>query len=341
MRRIVLHIDCLTLRGFARSRAAAVSAGLRAELQSLLAADPAVDAMLAHQSARVLQAGEVRVTQGEDSSSSRTRYRRPNRARAQAMSERSPANAAKIGSGSAFAMLQRKCACGGKASQVSGDCSDCQRKKTLGIQKKVAVGTTDDPLEHEADRAAERVLSMPASAAAPHAHALTPVHSYPPSESAPAPVAQAASPAALAASGQPAATTGEPQSQAPSEAELDHGGSPLEPGLRGFFEQRYERDLSEVRIHVGGQAESWNDRLTAHAFTYGSHIWLGRGQRPRADFLLAHELAHVIQQRQPQVLRSPKLNEDIDGKPSLSEVRPHRAATASRHTVLGTARRGE
>lgn len=65
MRRIVLHIDCLTLRGFARSRAAAVSAGLRAELQSLLAADPAVDAMLAHQSARVLQAGEVRVTQGE------------------------------------------------------------------------------------------------------------------------------------------------------------------------------------------------------------------------------------------------------------------------------------
>ena len=133
------------------------------------------------------------------------------------MSERSPASAAKLGSGSAFSMLQRKCACGGKASQVSGDCSDCQRKKALGIQKKVAVGTTDDPLEHEADRAAERVLSMPVSAAAPHAHALTPVHAHPPSESTPAPVAQAASPTAIAASGQPAAMTGEPQSQTPSE----------------------------------------------------------------------------------------------------------------------------
>ena len=58
----LLHIDRLALRGFARSDAAAVSAGMRAELESLLAANPAVDALLAHRSSRVLRAGEVRVT---------------------------------------------------------------------------------------------------------------------------------------------------------------------------------------------------------------------------------------------------------------------------------------
>jgi hypothetical protein len=51
------------------------------------------------------------------------------------------------------------------------------------------------------------------------------------------------------------------------------------------------------------KAELYSDRLSAHAFTYGNHIWLGRDHQPQPGFLLAHELAHVVQQKQPPTLK--------------------------------------
>jgi hypothetical protein len=56
-------------------------------------------------------------------------------------------------------MLQRG-ACGRSASPLTGECPSCQSSKKL--QKKMRVGGTDDPLEHEADRLAERALALPA-----------------------------------------------------------------------------------------------------------------------------------------------------------------------------------
>jgi hypothetical protein len=64
MKRVVLHIDRLLLRGFARSDVAAVSAGMRSELQSLLSDDAAVAALSRHQASHVLQSGTVRVMHG-------------------------------------------------------------------------------------------------------------------------------------------------------------------------------------------------------------------------------------------------------------------------------------
>src|SRR5262249_26468293 len=52
-----------------------------------------------------------------------------------------------------------------------------------------------------------------------------------------------------------------------------------------------------------------------YAFTYGSHIWLGPGLLPRPSYLLAHELAHVVQQTQPAPLDS------APGPPHLSPSR--------------------
>jgi hypothetical protein len=40
----------------------------------------------------------------------------------------------------AFAAVQRKCACGGTASALTGECEDCQRKKAFGLQTKPAHG---------------------------------------------------------------------------------------------------------------------------------------------------------------------------------------------------------
>jgi hypothetical protein len=64
MRRVVLHVDRLLLRGFARGDAAALSAGLRAELQSLLGGEAAVAALSLHQGSHVVRAGTVRVPDG-------------------------------------------------------------------------------------------------------------------------------------------------------------------------------------------------------------------------------------------------------------------------------------
>lgn len=64
MRRIVLHVDRLLLRGFTRRDVAPFSAGFRAELQSLLGFDDAIDAVSQHQASHVVEAGTVRVPYG-------------------------------------------------------------------------------------------------------------------------------------------------------------------------------------------------------------------------------------------------------------------------------------
>jgi hypothetical protein len=64
MRRVVLHIDRLLLRGFPRGDAAAVTEGLRTELQSLLGDNAAVAALSRHQESSVVRGGTVRVPHG-------------------------------------------------------------------------------------------------------------------------------------------------------------------------------------------------------------------------------------------------------------------------------------
>lgn len=78
------------------------------------------------------------------------------------------------------------------------------------------------------------------------------------------------------------------------------GGAPLAPDLRGFFEPRFGRDLSGVRVHTGaGDAESAR-QLQARAYTRGSHIVFAAGEyaplTPAGRRLLAHEITHVLQQ---------------------------------------------
>ncbi|MEM9302733.1 MAG: DUF4157 domain-containing protein [Pseudomonadota bacterium] len=84
-----------------------------------------------------------------------------------------------------------------------------------------------------------------------------------------------------------------------SHAELSHGGRPLDPPRRAFFEARLGRDLSQVRIHSGGHSREMNRALSSRAFTYRNHIWLGRPENAVSGHTLAHELAHVVQQTRP------------------------------------------
>jgi hypothetical protein len=78
-------------------------------------------------------------------------------------------------------------------------------------------------------------------------------------------------------------------------------GAPLDDATRGEFEQRFKTDLSQVQIHTGPKAVAESKALHAQAFTVGSHIAFNDGQfrpdTPQGKQLLAHELAHVLQQQ--------------------------------------------
>jgi hypothetical protein len=77
-------------------------------------------------------------------------------------------------------------------------------------------------------------------------------------------------------------------------------GRPLDGGVRSRMEPLFGQDFSGVRVHQGSEAASMSAGLDARAFTVGHHIALGPGEyQPgtiMGDALLAHELAHVVQQ---------------------------------------------
>jgi hypothetical protein len=81
---------------------------------------------------------------------------------------------------------------------------------------------------------------------------------------------------------------------------LNSPGRPLEPATRSFMEPRFGRDFSGVRIHNDSQAAESAHAVDAHAYTVGQHIVFDHGKYdPHSNSgrdLLAHELAHTVQQ---------------------------------------------
>jgi hypothetical protein len=116
-----------------------------------------------------------------------------------------------------------------------------------------------------------------------------------------------------------AAVGGLPRSAAKGGGTL--GGEPLPDGARAYFEPRFGHDLSGVRIFTDARAHAAADALHARAFTVGQNILFGAAEyapgTTRGTALLAHELAHTIQQRQrqgstPLIQRQPKGDEPIE-----------------------------
>jgi hypothetical protein len=79
------------------------------------------------------------------------------------------------------------------------------------------------------------------------------------------------------------------------------GGRSLGYGLRRPFERAMSADFTGVRIHTDAGADRLSRSIRARAFTTGSDIYFSRGAytpaTPGGQRLLAHELAHVAQQR--------------------------------------------
>jgi hypothetical protein len=81
---------------------------------------------------------------------------------------------------------------------------------------------------------------------------------------------------------------------------LSTPGQPVHQDARTFFEPRFGRDFSAVRVHVDPRAAESAAAVNALAYTVGRHVVFGAGQyAPReknGQFLFAHELTHVLQQ---------------------------------------------
>jgi len=79
------------------------------------------------------------------------------------------------------------------------------------------------------------------------------------------------------------------------------GGSPLSSGTRSLMESRFGEDFGDVRTHTDSSAAEAAGALGAQAFTTGRDIYFGPGhspsETPADQKLMAHELTHVVQQR--------------------------------------------
>jgi hypothetical protein len=73
-------------------------------------------------------------------------------------------------------------------------------------------------------------------------------------------------------------------------------GSSVPDGIRRQMESATGANLGGVRVHEGSEANALNHQLTAKAFTTGQDIFLREDQSPSDSELMAHELAHVVQQ---------------------------------------------
>jgi hypothetical protein len=164
----------------------------------------------------------------------------------------------------------------------------------------------DDALEREADRAADEVLATPEPVGALSA----------------APVQIGRKCAACEDEDEKKRIQRKPDSAAApatdAAASVHHAlsapGRPLDRATRAYFEPRFGRDLSGVRIHADADADASAREIDAEAYAAGERVVFARGRYdPQSEAgrrLLAHELAHVVQQTggrdQATVRRQPK-----------------------------------
>jgi hypothetical protein len=163
-----------------------------------------------------------------------------------------------------------------------------------GIQRKLVVGQVNDPLEHEADRVADQVMRMPDSALS--------FTATPPQISRKCAACEEEERAKMIRS-KPAGSAESAAGEVPPIVHevLRSPGQALDAGTRAFFEPRFGRGFSHIRVHTDERAAASAREAEALAYTFGPHIAFAHDQyEPKTEVgrrLLAHELAHTLQQQ--------------------------------------------
>ena len=111
-------------------------------------------------------------------------------------------------------------------------------------------------------------------------------------------------------------------------------GAALPDGPRARMEESLGHDLSAVRVHTGAASAGAATQLQARAFTTGQDIHFGAGEyRPDDPYgmhLLAHEVAHTVQQRGGDA--APQRKAEVSQPGDAAEVAADRFAD---HVVHG------
>src|SRR5262249_20869159 len=119
-------------------------------------------------------------------------------------------------------------------------------------------------------------------------------------------------------------------------------GSTLPSSIQRKFESSLGADLSSVRVHTSETSAEAADAVGARAYTVGNDIHFAAGQydptSPHGEHLLAHEVAHTVQQRGATPMRQNKL--EVSAPYDAAEHEADRAADAmvsGRMTTLSLA----
>lgn len=193
-------------------------------------------------------------------------------------------------------VIRRDCGCG-------DSCADCAEKEPLGGSAGVRLGPRDDPFEREADRMADAVMAADPLQRQPVEEveeklqaSCDSVQRQEEEEEEETLQAKTDSTGAGGRSAVPAAA-----------AAVSSGGRPLPVAARSFFEPRFGRDLSHVRIHTDAEAGGAAQGIGARAYTLRNHIAFAPGQfdptSSSGRHLMAHELTHTFQQGRTGALR--------------------------------------
>ena len=187
-------------------------------------------------------------------------------------------------------VVQRKsdCACGGGCPS----CSDEERAS--GIQTKLQISNPGDQLEVEADRVADDVMRM-AGPTSGQSLRLNP-NGVAGGLDEPGRVLRKIEKASR-------------QASAVSDLlEYSGSGQQLDSDNRTYFERRFGYEFSNVRVHTDEAAADSARALGALAYTIGTDIVFGPKQfapdTTAGRHLLAHELAHVVQNDRASANRS-------------------------------------
>jgi hypothetical protein len=179
------------------------------------------------------------------------------------------------------------------------------KQNRIANRLEMQVSVPGDSSEQEADRVANSVMNMPARPGV-HAKRFESLH------------------------GRAAATTDTREIPSSVHGVLKSAGQPLDAEARAFFEPRFGFDFSQVRVHSGASADEAARSVSATAFTVDRDVFFGSGRySPRSRggrTLLAHELTHVVQQRNagtPVLQRSPTFKDcktKVKGHEDANEI---------------------
>ena len=165
-----------------------------------------------------------------------------------------------------------------------GDCAEC-RRNGLGVQTKLMINEPGDKYEQQADRIADQVMRMPEPGIQ---HQVDPAEEEETIQA--KPLAQ-----------RRAANQTTPISEPFTIKDvLSSPGQAMDAATREFMESRFGHDFSQVRLHTDAKAAVSAKGINARAYTVGHDVVFGAGQYNTSTdagrHLLAHELAHTIQQ---------------------------------------------